>query len=184
MRRQPPPFWRPGSLTVEEYRLASYYGAGGLSPEDLRLAASAELVADGTLSYSEALDGLVQEWLQQPTSDPVDLERQEERLGQRLADAAQRMQEGLPPEVSIAVLRPDVHPLALQALGLEVDQTLDKAVVNGLLSGNTAAGERIEGKRYAVEHTQTNPKTGEVRDSAPIGSYDFRSEERRVGKEC
>jgi hypothetical protein len=64
------------TLTVEEYRLASYYGAGGLSPEDLRLAASAELVADGTLSYSEALDGLVQEWLQQPTSDPVDLPRQ------------------------------------------------------------------------------------------------------------
>src|SRR4051794_16239391 len=76
-------------------------------------------------------------------------------------------------EAQLTVLQ-DMHPAVAAGLGIDPDAPLTKKQINGLLSGRRADGEEIEGKRYAhVRHLGVNPRTGEEKISAPIGSYDF-----------
>ena len=183
------------TLTPEEGRLAAYYERGLAQDPTLEIARS---IAAGELSLAEGTEILVDREMAQipePTFEQQapfmtwdrdrwvytrDLNQEREevrfeiegRISSRLDVLAERVENGTL-DAPLAVIRPDVHPLALQALGVKPGEILSHEAINGLLSGNTAAGERIEGKRYAVAHAQHNPKTGEITDSAPIGSYDF-----------
>jgi phage/plasmid primase-like uncharacterized protein len=74
----------------------------------------------------------------------------------------------------VAVVRPNIHPLVADGLGIKIDATLADAAVNGLLAGRRVDGGLIEGKVYAKTRDRgINPKTGERLQSTPIGSYDF-----------
>ena len=72
------------------------------------------------------------------------LDATEERLTNQLSDLASRISEGLE-DAPIAVLRPDMHPLAAQGLGIEPGRLLDRDAINALLAGRRADGETIEG---------------------------------------
>jgi hypothetical protein len=74
----------------------------------------------------------------------------------------------------VAVVRPNIHPLVADGLGIKIDSTLADTAVNGLLAGRRVDGGLIEGKVYAKTRDRgINPKTGERLQSTPIGSYDF-----------
>lgn len=97
----------------------------------------------------------------------------EQRFGDRLDTLVERAAEGLL-DAPLAVVRQDAHPLALQGLGIAPDGILTNDEINALLAGRRADGELIDGKHYAVEQRlPVDPKTGEVRYSTPIGSFDF-----------
>jgi hypothetical protein len=72
------------------------------------------------------------------------------------------------------VIRPDLHPLVAEKLGVERDVLLNKQEISALLAGRRADGEPIEDKHYAITRDlPVDPKTRERRLSQPIGSYDF-----------
>lgn len=74
----------------------------------------------------------------------------------------------------LAIVRPDLHPLVAMGLGIGSERKLSNDQVEALLAGRRADGKLIEGKRYATERRlPVNPRTGEVRYSTPIGSFDF-----------
>ena len=101
------------------------------------------------------------------------LDAAEDRLVKRLADLATRTHEGLE-NAPVAVVRPDLHPLAASGLGIEADDILSREQISALLAGRRGDGEMIAGKHYAkVRSLPVNPKTGERNLSYPIGSYDF-----------
>ena len=84
-----------------------------------------------------------------------------------------RAEEG-PSVESVAVLRPDLHPIVARGLSIEQGSPLTREQVNGLLAGRRADGEKVVGKVYAKARSLgIDPRTGEQRTSAPIGSYDF-----------
>jgi hypothetical protein len=138
------------TLSKEMADIAAYYGRGG-APEPL-IAELAREVGSGALPYSEALDTLIQDWIQEG-GDIDHLEATEERLGRRLETLAARAQEGLD-NAPLAIVRPDIHPLVLTALGIEADGILSNDEVNALIAGRRANGEPIEGKKYAVDARQ------------------------------
>jgi hypothetical protein len=158
------------TLTPDQAKLAAYYGRGMV--HDNQMLAWAQSIADGGVTYSEALGRLVQRYIRD--GGDLDLiDDAEERIGKRLAELAHRVQEGLE-DAPLAVIRPGTDPAVLMALGIEVDGLLSRAEINALLAGRRADGELIEGKRYVGERKlPTDPKTGEERVSLPIGSYDF-----------
>jgi conjugative relaxase-like TrwC/TraI family protein len=97
----------------------------------------------------------------------------EERVSRRLANMAERIREGLE-GAPVAVIRPDLHPLAADGLGIDPDALLSKDQINALLAGRRSDGELVEGKHYAkARDLPVNPKTGERERSLPIGAYDF-----------
>jgi hypothetical protein len=159
------------NLTVgqDEARLAVYYQKGAVEDPVMELA---HQVADGDLAFSDALDELMATYVRDGGNlDLVD--QAEERLGKRLGDLTFRIQEGLE-NAPVAVVRPDLHPLVAQGLGIERDANLTKDEINALLAGRRADGDTIDGKRYAAERAlPVDPKTGEIRHSTPIGSVDF-----------
>ena len=158
------------TVNQEQARLAAYYGRGMVRSDSLT--ELARQVADGDLKVSEAVAQAVSESIQ-AGGDPDLLDATEERLTNQLSDLASRISEGLE-DAPIAVLRPDMHPLAAQGLGIEAGRLLDRDAINALLAGRRADGETIEGKHYARERRlPVDPKTGEERLSGPIGSYDF-----------
>jgi hypothetical protein len=78
------------------------------------------------------------------------------------------------PHTHLAIVRPNIHPLAAQGLGIGPDRRLAPEQINALLSGHRADGAAIEGKRSVKERRlPVNPKDGVRRWSTPIGSYDF-----------
>jgi TrwC relaxase len=159
------------ALGPEDQRLAVYYGKGQVRDDGLNELAS--YLADGSLSYSEALDEAVSRYLND--GGDIDLlDAAEERLGKRIADLAMRIQEGLE-NAPVAVIRPDLHPIVTAGLGIEgADELLSKEQINSLLAGRRTDGDPIEGKHYAAtRRLPTNPRTGERNLSQPIGSYDF-----------
>ena len=80
------------TLGSEDERLALYYGRGLVRNDPLRELARA--VADGTLTFSEAIGTAMSEYL--GTRGDLDtLDAAEDRLAKRLADLAMRIQEGL-----------------------------------------------------------------------------------------
>ena len=139
---------------------------------DEGLAGLARLVADGDLMFSEAVAQALSAYIQ--AGGDVDLlDVTEQRLTRQLSDLTFRISEGLE-DAPIAVLRPDLHPLAAVGLGIERGRVLDRDAINALLAGRRADGETIAGKHYARERRlPVDPKTGEERLSGPIGSYDF-----------
>lgn len=162
------------TLAPEDARLAAYYTRGLARHEDLVLAILAEQVAGGSLPSSEALDRLTAGWLRRGGSSDR-LEAAKERMATQLADAAERVRRGEPAIVPpLAVLRPDLHPLVAQGLGIDPQASLGRDAINGLLAGRRASGEKIAGKTYAkVRNLGVNSRTGEETVSLPIGSYDF-----------
>lgn len=90
------------------------------------------------------------------------------------ADEREEQKYNRDPNAPLAIVRPDLHPLAAIGLGIDATRRLDSGQVEALLAGRRADGELIEGKHYAVARTlPVDPKTGEIRMSSPIGSYDF-----------
>jgi hypothetical protein len=90
------------------------------------------------------------------------------------ADEQAELRERPDPNAPIAVVRPDLHPLAAMGLGIGASRKLTNDQVEALLAGRRADGELIEGKYYARERRlPVDPRTGEDRRSIPIGSYDF-----------
>jgi conjugative relaxase-like TrwC/TraI family protein len=158
------------TLGPEQARLAAYYGRGTVRDDDML--ALAGQVASGETPYGEALEALMSKHAR-GGGDPDLLDAARERTGKRLADVAHRLREGLA-DAPLAIVRPDAHPLALAGLGIETDGLLGRDEINALLAGRRADGEPVEGKQYAEERAlPVDPRTGEVRTSVPIGSYDF-----------
>jgi hypothetical protein len=78
------------------------------------------------------------------------------------------------PNAPLAVIRQDLHPAAALGLGISPSRRLANTEIDALLAGRRADGDRIRGKKYAIERQlPVDPKTGEKRHSGPIGSYDF-----------
>ncbi len=160
------------TLAPEESRLAAYYGRGMVQGEGPSIVALAKHVADGTIRYSVAKNTLMSDYIRDG-GDLDQLDAARERIGHRLAVLAERFREGLV-DAPLAVIRPDIHPIVLAGLGIEPDGLLMKEEINALLSGHRTDGKPVEGKRYVRERsTGADPRTGEVRVSTPIGSYDF-----------
>ena len=158
------------ALGPEDERLALYYGRGQV--RDDRLQELARAVADGSLTMSEALDTVMSDHIR-AGGDPASLDAVKDGLARRLGRLAVRIQEGLE-NAPVAVIRPDLHPLAASGLGIEADDILSREQISALLAGRRADGALIAGKRYAkVRSLPVNPKTGERNLSYPIGSYDF-----------
>ena len=157
------------ALGSEDERLALYYGRGQISDSLQELARA---VADGSLRFSEAVEAAMSEHIG-AGGDLDTLDAAEDRLAKRLADLVMRIQERLE-NAPVAVIRPDLHPLAASGLGIDADGLLSKGQISALLAGRRADGELIAGKHYAkVRSLPVNPKTGERNLSYPIGSYDF-----------
>ena len=158
------------ALNPEDERLALYYGRGQVRDDPLQELARA--VADSTMTFSESLDTAMSEHIR-AGGDLETLDVAEDRFAKRLADLAMRRQEGLD-NAPVAVIRPDLHPLAASGLGIDPDGILSKEQISALLAGRRANAELIESKHYAkVRSLPMNPKTGERSLSYPIGSYDF-----------
>lgn len=74
----------------------------------------------------------------------------------------------------LAVLRPDMAPHVMHALGIDPARALAKDEINALIAGRRADGEKIVGRHYAVSRgLPVNPKDGAKRHSTPIGAIDF-----------
>ena len=158
------------TISPEQARLAAYYGRGQVRDEEM--AEWARQVADGSLAFSEALDQAVVRHLRDG-GDPDLVDDAADRLGKRLSDMAFRIERGLE-DAPLAVLRPDMPPSVALGLRIDPEAMLDRDQINALLAGQRADGEKIAGKRYAIERRlPVDPKTGEQRHSTPIGSYDF-----------
>ena len=161
------------SLPAEEADLARYYSRG-MEPgtvEERAVNALAREVAGGTLAYSEALDSLIGDHITD-NGFMDDNNAVEARLSLLLADSVARVQDGSG-EMTAATPRRDMHPLVMTGLGIDPARPVSRAQINCLLSGHRADGEKVEGKTYAKPRAFIDPKTGENRDSTPIGSYDF-----------
>ncbi|GEO43034.1 hypothetical protein SAE02_71820 [Skermanella aerolata] len=72
-----------------------------------------------------------------------------------------------------AMPRRDMHPVVAKGLGINPDKPLDMDQINSLLAGRRADGEKIEGKQYTRIKTYTDRRTGERKESVPIGAVDF-----------
>ena len=106
------------TVNQEQARLAAYYGRGMVRDEGLIVLA--RQVADGDLKFSEAVTQAVSEYIQ--AGGDVDLlDAAEDRLTNQLSDLTFRISEGLE-DAPIAVLRPGLHPLAADGLGIERDR--------------------------------------------------------------
>jgi hypothetical protein len=213
------------TLQRQDARLAAYYTRGLARQEDVVLGTFAELVANGSMSPTEALDAMADARIHSDQAIPSDLlfarlvdrgmmdyseaisamahaqmardgsdfdeahERASERFSAaqtvveaesasragRLDAAVERVKRGESPcEPPLAVLRPDLHPLAAKGLGIDPEEPLTREQINGLLAGRMADGSKIEGKKYSkVRDMGVDPRTGEHKVATPIGSYDF-----------
>jgi hypothetical protein len=163
------------TITPEQSRLAAYYNR--LPEPDKDLVAAAYEIADG-VPFSEAMDKLVMSYLN-AGHDPDGLFVYEEKVGERLSALADRIiddrEEGHDTLYApVAVIKPDLHPMVAEALGIQVGDILSYRQVESLLAGRRADNEPIEGKKYAAERERPiDPRTGVVRRSPPTGSIDL-----------
>ena len=159
------------SLPTTEADLARYYQRGmqAGTPEEREVDDLARRVAHEGLAVSEAREALFQAHARRP-GEMDDAAR--ERLEKLLAESVARFRDGSG-EMTAATPRQDMHPLAAAGLGISAAHPVSRDEINCLLSGHRADGGTIEGKVYAKQRAFTDPKTGENRDSTPIGSYDF-----------
>jgi hypothetical protein len=155
-----------------DQKLARYYGHDG-GIHDPEMEALAQQVASGNILLSEATDQLMAQYVHQDGSslEPEALDAAQAAIEKRLGDRVFRIQEGQADD-PVAVLRPDMHPLVAQGLGIDPQGILSVEEIQNLLSGHRAdTGQDIEGKVYAVERKlPANPKDGVEKVSQPIGS--------------
>ena len=175
--------WLGGEVKPNLVRLAEYAltDEARISPGEIqaRLASELEraiaaLDGGGLSTEARALHGL---------PEPLTRDAPEYRLKQlpdlwvEALDAAnERAEQRWQPDANapIAVVRPDLHPLAAIGLGINASRKLNQDQVEALLAGRRSNGDLIEGKHYAKRRAlPVNPKTGERREAVPIGSYDF-----------
>jgi conjugative relaxase-like TrwC/TraI family protein len=158
------------TLRPEHATLAAYYERGMVrEPAVLEMARQ---VAAGEIDVADGAAALAQQYLREG-GDPDLLHATQARFEKRLGDLAFRVQHGLQ-DAPLAVLRPDLHPLAAAGLGIDPGGMLNRDEINALLAGRCTDGARVEGKHYAEDRRlPVDPKTGEQRFSTPIGSYDF-----------
>jgi hypothetical protein len=128
------------TVNQEQARLAAYYGRGIVRDEGL--IALARQVADGDLMFSEAVARAVSAYIQ--AGGDVDLlDATEQRLTNQLSDLTFRISQGLE-DAPIAVLRPDLHPLAADGLGIERGRVLDRDAINALLAAGVPTARRSQ----------------------------------------
>jgi hypothetical protein len=70
-------------------------------------------------------------------------------------------------------VRPDLHPLAAQGLGIDPSRPPTQEELAALIAGRRADGKKIEGKTYAARGPYLDPKDGEIKERFPLGSMDF-----------
>lgn len=158
------------TLSRDMAAAARYYATGAAKDP---LEELARAVADQEMTFSEAMDDLELNYLRSG-GDIEKLDEFTDRTSNRLSKMAMRIQEGLYDQQHLAVLRPDIHPLVLQKLGIDPDEPLTLDQINALLGGRRADGELIEGKRYVSERRLPVDNRTRMRQwSTPIGSYDF-----------
>ena len=94
-------------------------------------------------------------------------------IPKEVADLARYYTRGMEVKADEAMPRRDMHPLAARGLGIDPDRPVSLEQINALLAGRRADGEKITGKRYVPAREWTDEKTGEKKESIPIGSVDF-----------
>ena len=130
-------------LGPEDERLALYYGRGQVRDPLQELARA---VADGDLLLSEAVDTAMSDYIR--AGGALDsLDAAEDRLVKRLADLVTRTHEGLE-NAPVAVVRPDLHPLAASGLGIEADDILSREQISALLAGRRSL---LDGEQAAMD---------------------------------
>jgi len=82
-------------------------------------------------------------------------------LAPEQAKLAAYYQHGGEPEQQIGIIRHDIHPLVMRGLGLDDGQPLTNQRLDGIFSGHTAEGNRIDGKTYSMRNGQPN-HTGSI----------------------
>ncbi len=177
------------TLAPEHLLLASRYQNDIVPNIDNYFNDLAQQVANGTTSHGEAENSLIlREFRSSQYKDEsrlifmergLDAEMEfyyamHERVAARLLTAVERIEQGLE-HAPLAILRQDVHPLAVHGLGLDPTQfVLSEDQIAGLMAGRRADGALIGGKHYAVERNYApNPRTGERKVTHPVGSIDF-----------
>lgn len=157
------------TVSQEQSRMAAYYRRGMVADP---IEALAVKVADGTLTFSEAMGVAMADYIKKG-GDPDMVDVVQDRISNRLSALALRIQDGLQ-DAPLAVVRQDLNPRAAIGLGIDADAILTLNEINALLGGRKANGDLIDEKKYAVERRlPVDPKTGERKWSTPIGSYDF-----------
>ena len=164
------------TLAPEPSILAAYYGRGAVI--DTEMLEAARAIADGDLTFSESLDRMMSNYLSSGR-DTESIGLHEKRTSERLAALTARIladrdnnTETL--KAPVAVIRPDIHPLAAQGLGIRAGDILAPGEIDALLAGRRSDNKPIEGKAYAKERRlPVNPRTGADKRSMPIGSFDF-----------
>jgi hypothetical protein len=116
------------TVTQEQARLAAYYARGMVRDEVYELA---QQVADGTLSFSAAVDEAKSNYLRDG-HDPDLADAAAQRVTNLLHDLAFRLSESLG-DAPVGIVRPDLHPIAARALGIEEGRHLDRDAINALL---------------------------------------------------
>src|SRR5271166_768012 len=183
--------WLAGEVAPDLVRLAEHAAAPGTSMTEMeikgRLVRDIEralAVADGADPLPpevRALHGLpepepVPAYLQGLSAEALQARRdQMVEYWSAAATAADYQAEAVvDPNAPLAIVRHDLHPAAAIGLGISPSRRLADGEVDALLAGRRADGEKIAGKKYAIERRlPVDPKTGEQRYSTPIGSYDF-----------
>lgn len=158
------------TLRPDHATLAAYYERGMVG--EPAVLAMARQVTAGEIAVAAGAATLAQTYIREG-GDPDLLEATRARFEKRLEGVAFRVQHGLQ-DAPLAVLRPDIHPLAAAGLGIDPGGLLNRHEINALLAGRRTDGDPVEGKHYVGERRlPVDPKTGERRLSTPIGSYDF-----------
>lgn len=160
----------------DQSRMAAYYGRGAVI--DTALLEAARAIADKEMSFGEALDGLVSGSIE-AGGDLARMDEWELRTSDRLSALVLRIdadrENGTDTlNAPVAIIRPDIHPIAARGLGIEQGDILAPQEIDALLAGRRADNEPVDGKTYATERQlPIDPKTGKDRRSMVIGSYDF-----------
>ena len=144
-------------------------GPAAGSAEDRAVDALASAVWNQELGFSDALSVLM---LDHADRD-AETEIEEQRLGDRLARVLERRDFEDAYGAAPAEPRRDMHPLVARGLGLDPDQAISRTAIQALLAGRRADGRRIAGKSYATRRLLTDRRTGQTKESVPIGSVDF-----------
>src|SRR4051794_29045983 len=91
----------------------------------------------------------------------------------QVADLARYYTRGMEVTADEAAPRRDMHPLVAKGLDVDPNRPVGIDQINALLAGRRADGEKIAGKQYAKVREYVDPRTGEKKESVPIGSVDF-----------
>jgi TrwC relaxase len=140
-------------LQPERAELARYY-AGEFVPEPQRELTPTEQLArelnQGAVSFSEALDLLMQAEIAANRGRNFDFDAAEDRLANQLLDAATRADfasEVKAGRGTIGQVRPDLSPAFATRLGIDQRQPLTLNGLANLLNGRRVDGEEIAGRR-------------------------------------